>query len=55
MTPVMRTGLTIPLTFENIFEPLVPRPANPEGIDALARRAREYVETVLRGLQTQGV
>lgn len=55
MAPVMRTGLTIPLTFENIFEPLVPRPATPEGIDALARRAREYVETVLRGLQTQGV
>jgi len=54
MAPVMRTGLTIPLTFENIFEPLVPRPATPEGIDALARRAREYVETVLRGLQTQG-
>ena len=53
--PVMRTGLTIPLTFENIFEPLVPRPASPEGIDALARRAREYVDTVLRGLQTQGV
>lgn len=50
-TPVMRTGLTIPLTFENIFEPLVPRPAAPEGVDALARRAREYVETVLRGLQ----
>lgn len=48
--PVMRTGLTIPLTFENIFEPLVPRPAVPEGVDALARRAREYVETVLRGL-----
>jgi sugar phosphate isomerase/epimerase len=54
MAPVMRTGLTIPLTFENIFEPLVPRPASPEGIDALARRAREYVDTVLRGLQTQG-
>ena len=53
--PVMRTGLTIPLTFENIFEPLVPRPKSPEGIDALARRAREYVDTVLRGLQTQGV
>lgn len=53
--PVMRTGLTIPLTFENIFEPLVPRPASAEGIDALARRAREYVDTVLRGLQTQGV
>ncbi len=52
--PVMRTGLTIPLTFENIFEPLVPRPAAPEGVDALARRAREYIETVLRGLQSQG-
>lgn len=51
--PVMRTGLTIPLTFENIFEPLVPRPAVPEGVDALARRSREYIETVLRGLETQ--
>lgn len=53
-TPVMRTGLTIPLTFENIFEPLVPRPAVAEGVDALARRAREYVDTVLRGLQSLG-
>jgi len=52
--PVMRTGLTIPLTFENIFEPLVPRPASAEGIDALARRAREYIETVLRGLRAHG-
>jgi sugar phosphate isomerase/epimerase len=50
--PVMRTGLTIPLTFENIFEPLLPRPSAPEGVDALARRAREYIETVIRGLQT---
>lgn len=50
--PVMRTGLTIPLTFENIFEPLVPRPADAERVDALARRAREYVETVLRGLRS---
>jgi len=54
LAPVMRTGLTIPLTFENIFEPLVPRPAAPEAVDALARRAREYVDTVLRGLKTQG-
>lgn len=46
----MRTGLTIPLTFENIFEPLAPRPSAPEGVDALARRSREYIETVLRGL-----
>lgn len=50
LATVMRTGLTIPLTFENIFEPLVPRPAAPEGVDALARRSREYIETVLRGL-----
>lgn len=48
--PVMRTGLTMPLAFENIFEPLVPRPATPEGVDALARRSREYIESVLRGL-----
>ncbi len=52
--PVMKTGLTIPLTFENIFEPLVPRPAAPEGVDALARRAKDYIEAVLRGLQTVG-
>ncbi len=54
LRPVMRTGLTIPLAFENIFEPLVPRPAVPDGVDALARRAREYIETVLRGLQSIG-
>lgn len=50
--PVMRTGLTIPLTFENIFEPLVARPTNPEQVDALARRGREYIASVLRGLTT---
>ena len=54
LQPVMRTGLTIPLACENIFEPLVPRPAAPEGVDALARRAREYVDSVLRGLKTMG-
>jgi sugar phosphate isomerase/epimerase len=54
LQPFMRTGLTIPLAFENIFEPLVPRPANAEGVDALARRSREYVESVLRGLKTFG-
>ena len=51
LAPVMQTGLTMPLAFENIFEPLTPRPPNPEGIDRLARRAREYVEIVLAGLQ----
>jgi sugar phosphate isomerase/epimerase len=52
--PVMRTGLTIPLVCENIFEPLAPRPSRPEGVDALARRAREFLETVLRGLESYG-
>jgi len=49
---VMRTGRDMPLVCENIFEPLVARPTTPEAVDALARRAREYIETVLRGLQT---
>ncbi|MEZ5352406.1 MAG: TIM barrel protein [Bryobacteraceae bacterium] len=49
--PVMNTGHTMPLAFENIFEPLVARPAAPEGVDALARRAREYMESVLNGLR----
>jgi sugar phosphate isomerase/epimerase len=52
LRPVMRTGRTIPLAFENIFEPLVPRPRTAEGVDALARRSREYIESVLRGLAT---
>jgi sugar phosphate isomerase/epimerase len=51
LAPVMKTGLTIPLAFENIFEPLVPRPTDPRGVDALARRGREFIESVLAGLQ----
>jgi sugar phosphate isomerase/epimerase len=51
LAPVTRTGLRMPLACENIFEPLVARPAQPEGVDALARRAREYLESVLRGLE----
>lgn len=53
--PVMQTGLTMPLVFENIFEPLVGRPTTPDGVDALARRAREYMESVIRGLQVRPV
>jgi hypothetical protein len=30
----------------------VPRPSEPEGVDALARRAREYLEVVIAGLRT---
>jgi sugar phosphate isomerase/epimerase len=52
LQPVAWTGLTMPLAYENIFAPLVPRPAKADEIDALARRAREYLETVIAGLQT---
>ncbi len=46
------TGLKMPLCCENIFAPLVPRPTKPEGVDDLARRAREFLETVIAGLQS---
>jgi sugar phosphate isomerase/epimerase len=49
--PVAFTGLAMPLCCENIFAPLVPRPTEPEGVDAIARRAREFLETVTAGLQ----
>lgn len=49
--PVAFTGLKMPLAYENIFGPLVPRPKSPEGIDSLARRAREFLELVIAGLQ----
>ena len=50
--PVAFTGRVIPLCCENIFAPLLPRPDKPEGIDALARRAREFLELVIQGLQS---
>ena len=46
------TGRDIPLCCENIFAPLLPRPASPEGVDELARRAREFLEIVTTGLQS---
>jgi sugar phosphate isomerase/epimerase len=49
--PVASTGRAMPLCCENIFAPVIPAPADPEGIDALARRAREFLEVVTRGLQ----
>jgi sugar phosphate isomerase/epimerase len=51
--PVAFTGRAMPLCCENIFAPRVPRPARPEGIDALARRAREFLELVIQGVQQQ--
>jgi sugar phosphate isomerase/epimerase len=49
--PVAFTGRVMPLCCENIFAPLLPRPSKPEGVDAMARRAREFLETVTQGLQ----
>jgi sugar phosphate isomerase/epimerase len=51
LAPFVRTGRTLPLCCENIFAPLIPRPKTPQGIDALARRAREFLETVIAGHQ----
>jgi|SRR5579864_2776761 len=45
------TDRTIPLCCENIFAPLLPHPTDPSQIDALARRAREFLEVVIKGLQ----
>ena len=44
------TGRAMPLCCENISIPRI-RPTNPEQIDAQARRAREFLEFVIRGLQ----
>ncbi len=44
------TGRPMPLCCENISAPKQ-RPTNPEEIDALGRRAREFLETVIAGLQ----
>jgi sugar phosphate isomerase/epimerase len=44
------TGRAMPLCCENIFAPLVARPKEPEGVDDMARRAREFLELVIKGL-----
>lgn len=49
--PVARTGRAMPLACENIFPPLLPPPDKPEGVDAFALRAREFLEVVTNGLQ----
>ena len=51
LDPVAFTGLVMPLCCENISAPLLPRPATPDGVDALARRTREFLELVIAGLQ----
>jgi sugar phosphate isomerase/epimerase len=51
LAPVAFTGRTMPLCCENIFAPVIPRPTTAEGVDALARRAREFLELVIQGVQ----
>ena len=52
LAPVMRTPRKIVLACETIFEPYVARQEMPpEKIDDLARRAREFLETVIAGLR----
>jgi len=48
--PVAFTGRELPLCCENISAPVIAEPSDPEGVDALARRAREFLEVVIRGL-----
>jgi sugar phosphate isomerase/epimerase len=49
--PVAFTGRVVPLCCENVFAPLLPPPEKPEAVDDLARRAREFLELVIQGLQ----
>ena len=51
LSPVAFTGRVLPLCCENVLAPGLGAPARPEGVDALARRAREFLELVIGGLQ----
>jgi sugar phosphate isomerase/epimerase len=52
LAPLAFTGLAMPLCCENISAPVIPRPTKPEGVDDLAKRAREFLEVVIQGLQS---
>ena len=47
---VANNGGKIPLCCENISEPFVPRPTTPEAVDTLARRAKDFLDAVVRGV-----
>jgi sugar phosphate isomerase/epimerase len=49
--PVAFTGRAMPLCCENISAPKVPRPTEPQGVDTLARRSREFLELVVQAIQ----
>jgi sugar phosphate isomerase/epimerase len=51
--PVAFMDLAMPLCCENIFAPLVGAPTTAEGVDAMARRARIFLELVVEGLQAK--
>ncbi|MBI3208869.1 MAG: TIM barrel protein [Candidatus Solibacter usitatus] len=55
LSRIARAGGKIPLAFENISQPFTARPNTPEDVDALARRAREYMETVVAGVHAAAV
>ena len=44
-------GGAVPLCCENVSAPALPRAKTPEDVDALAKRAREFLELVIAGLQ----
>ena len=47
---VVNNGGKIPLACETVTEPLLPRPETPEGVEELARRARQFLESVVRAV-----
>jgi sugar phosphate isomerase/epimerase len=51
--PVAFTALKMPLCCENIFAPVIPRPNEASGIDKLARRAKEYLDVLVQGIQRE--
>jgi sugar phosphate isomerase/epimerase len=53
LAPVAFTGRDMALSFENIFLPALPRPTKPEGVDSLAKRAREFMEIVIQGVHNR--
>jgi hypothetical protein len=53
LNPLAFTGRFLPLCCENILPPLLAPPADPRELDDLARRAREFLEVVTKGLQTK--
>jgi hypothetical protein len=47
---MVKNGGRIPLACETVTEPLLPRPETPEDVEKLARRARHFLESVVRAV-----